>query len=298
VLARSEALLFEAKLAKPVSLATKSDLPSFDLYFPPIVQALKGRGGSATIEELEDDVAEIMGLSDEVLAVPHKDGSRSQFQYELAWVRTYLKKAGLAENSERGVWSLTEQGERISPEELRLVPKKVRWARRAKDQATESQAVALGDEPDWQQRALAAIAEIAPSAFERLAQRILRESGFTRVEVTGHSGDGGIDGLGVLRVNLVSFHVLFQCKRWKGSVGSSVVRDFRGAMVGRADKGLIITTSAFTADARREATRDGAPAIDLVDGEALCQLLKELKLGIRVHLVEEVEVDPGFFTSI
>jgi len=279
-------------------MATKSDLPGFDEYFPPIVEALKRRGGSATIEELEDDVADIMGLSDEVLAVPHKDGSRSQFQYELAWVRTYLKKAGLAENSERGVWSLTDRGERYVPEELRLVPKKVRWARKAKDQAVESQAVALADEPDWQQRALAAIGEIEPAAFERLSQRILRESGFTRVEVTGRSGDGGIDGLGVLRVNLVSFHVLFQCKRWKGSVGSSVVRDFRGAMVGRADKGLIITTSAFTADARREATRDGAPAIDLVDGEALCQLLKELKLGIRVHLVEEVEVDPGFFASI
>jgi restriction system protein len=69
-------------------------------------------------------------------------------------------------------------------------------------------------------------------------------------------------------------------------------------MVGRADKGLIITTATFTADARREATRDGAPAIDLVDGEALCQLLKELKLGLKVRLVEEVDVDEGFFTSI
>lgn len=279
-------------------MATKSDLPSFDEYFPPTVEALKRRGGSATIEELEDDVAETMSLSDAVLAVPHKDGSRSQFQYELAWVRTYLKKAGLAENSERGVWSLTEQGERIDAEELRLVPKKVRWARRTKDQIADGQAVALGGEPDWQQQTLAAIAEIEPAAFERLSQRILRESGFTRVEVTGRSGDGGIDGLGVLRVNLVSFHVLFQCKRWKGSVGASVVRDFRGAMVGRADKGLIITTSAFTADARREATRDGAPAIDLVDGETLCQLLKDLKLGIRVQLVEEVAVEPSFFASI
>jgi restriction system protein len=137
-----------------------------------------------------------------------------------------------------------------------------------------------------------------PDAFERLSQRIMRESGFMRVEVTGRSGDGGIDGIGVLRVNLVSFHVLFQCKRWKGSVGPSVVRDFRGAMVGRADKGFIITTATFTAVARREATRDGAPAIDLVDGEAICQLLKELKLGVRVRLVEEVEVEEGFFSSI
>jgi len=104
--------------------------------------------------------------------------------------------------------------------------------------------------------------------------------------------------MGVLRVNLVSFHVLFQCKRWKGSVGASVVRDFRGAMAGRADKGLIITPSTFTANARREATRDGAPAIDLVDGKALCGLLKDRQLGVTVKLVEEVKVDLKFFGSI
>jgi restriction system protein len=69
---------------------------------------------------------------------------------------------------------------------------------------------------------------LKPDAFERLAQRILREAGFTKVQVTGKSGDGGIDGIGILRVNLVSFVVLFQCKRYKNSVGSGSVRDFRG----------------------------------------------------------------------
>lgn len=117
-------------------------------------------------------------------------------------------------------------------------------------------------------------------AFERLCQRILREKGFTKVEVAGRGGDGGIDGQGVLRVNLLSFQVIFQAKRWKGSVGASVVRDFRGAMVGRADKGLIITTARFGTEASREATRDGAPAIDLVDGEGFCELLKEIGLGV------------------
>src|SRR5437870_1917108 len=120
-------------------MATKSDLPSFEKYFPPVVEALKNRGGSATIEEMEEDVARLMGLPDALLAVPHKDGSRSQFQYELAWVRTYLKKAGLAKNSERGVWSLTEAGEQISQEDLKLVPKKVRWQRKPKDHDTELQ---------------------------------------------------------------------------------------------------------------------------------------------------------------
>jgi restriction system protein len=137
-----------------------------------------------------------------------------------------------------------------------------------------------------------------PAAFERLCQRLLREAGFIKVEVTGRSGDGGIDGIGVLRMNLVSFQVLFQCKRWKGSVGAAVVRDFRGAMVGRADKGLVITTSSFTSEARREATRDGAPAIDLIDGEMLCQLLKEHNLGLSVQMVEQVELDEIFFQTV
>lgn len=156
------------------------------------------------------------------------------------------------------------------------------------------------DEPPeaaWKRHLLDTLGVMEPSAFERLCQQLLRESGFTRVEVSGRSGDGGIDGFGVLRINLVSFHVLFQSKRWNGSVGAAVVRDFRGAMVGRADKGLIITTGDFTKDARREATRDGAPAIDLVDGEALCLLLKELKLGVRIKLVETVEIDVDFFQS-
>lgn len=157
---------------------------------------------------------------------------------------------------------------------------------------------AAADTGTWVDRLLDVIGSISPDAFERLSQRLLRESGFTKVEVTGKAGDGGIDGVGILRMNLVSFQVSFQCKRWKGSVSSSVVRDFRGAMVGRADKGLIITTGNFTADARREATRDGAPAIDLIDGETLCELLKERQLGVNVRMVEEVDLDEGFFRGI
>jgi restriction system protein len=147
----------------------------------------------------------------------------------------------------------------------------------------------------WQDRLLECLLKMKPSAFERLCQRILRESGFIKVEVTGRSGDGGIDGIGVLRLNLLSFHVFFQCKRWKGSVGASVIRDFRGAMVGRADKGLVMTTGTFSTDARREATRDGAPAIDLVDGETLCELLKGLKIGVSIRKVEHVLVEQNVF---
>ena len=130
-------------------------------------------------------------------------------------------------------------------------------------------------------------------------QRLLRESGFIQVEVTGRTGDGGIDGKGIAKIHgFMSFHVLFQCKRYKGSVGSSEIRDFRGAMVGRADKGLFITTGTFTPAALKEATRDGAPPIDLVDGIELVEKLKELELGMKIELVEKVTIDESWFENI
>ena len=289
-------------------MATKHDLPEFAQYFPCVLQTLKERGGSASIEEIEDGVAKAMGLSDEVLAAPHGDGPRTQFQYELAWVRTYLKKVGAVDNSERGIWSLTESGEGLSNVDALLVPQKVRaeTKNKRKDASERSEGDEAGieevsrepDQSSWIDTLLSIIGRMQPAAFERLAQRLLRESGFIKVDVTGRSGDGGIDGIGVLRMNLVSFQVLFQCKRWKGSVGAPEVRDFRGAMIGRADKGLIITTGTFTADARREATRDGAPAIDLIDGELLCSLLKERKLGVQVEMVERISVSETFFQTV
>ncbi|HWA23819.1 MAG TPA: restriction endonuclease [Caulobacterales bacterium] len=273
----------------------------------PVLIAIRDLGGSATIEEIEDGVAKALNLSDEILSLPHARGSRTEFQYRLAWVRTYLKKVGALENSEKAVWTLTEYGERMTPDQARRVFQRVnaesRALRRANALAQDNADIELEDEDDdggesWVDQLLDVLGKITPAAFERLSQRLLRESGFTKVEVTGRSGDGGVDGIGVLRMNLVSFQVLFQSKRWQGSVGPSVVRDFRGAMVGRADKGIIITTSTFTAEARREATRDGAPAIDLIDGEALCVLLKERKLGVGVRIVEEMDIDPKFFESI
>jgi restriction system protein len=257
-----------------------------------------------TIDEMEEDVAEAMHLSDELLSVPHGDGPRTQFEYELAWVRTYLKKVGALENSQRGVWRLTALGAAMTPSELRQVPRRVREMDRQKRRARQSSV----DEHDveeetelelsWKDQLLEQLKSLRPDAFERLAQRLLRESGFTKVEVTGRSGDGGIDGTGVLRVNLLSFHVLFQCKRYNGTVGAGVVRDFRGAMVGRADKGLIVTTGSFSPEAKRESTRDGAPAIDLLDGEALCDLLKELRIGVDVKQVEEITLDEAVFRDL
>lgn len=245
-----------------------------------------------------------MNLPEDVVEIPHDDsGSITRLRYRMNWTRSYLKHVGALENTQRGVWTLTSIGRNMTPEELadvpRIVRQKGRKRRKAEREVTVEQEVnELENELVWNEQLLSVLLAMAPDAFERLCQRVLREAGFTKVEVTGRSGDGGIDGNGVLRVNLISFQVIFQCKRYSGSVGSSVVRDFRGAMVGRADKGLIMTTGRFTADARKEAIRDGAPTIDLVDGDDLCELLKSLKIGVKVKLVEEVEIDEAVFASI
>ena len=277
-----------------------TEIPTYDSYLWPIIERLRAHGGSMTIEEMVDDVAEAMQLSDAQRAIEHGKTGRSEVDYRMAWARTYLKKSGVLENSARGVWRLTLRGMSVSQAEVAAIPKKVhddyRVLRVSKPSASPPPETFESD--NWVELLLAKLLAISPSAFERLCQRMLRESGFTKVEVTGRAGDGGIDGTGVLRVNLLSFHVLFQCKRWSGSVGAGVVRDFRGAMVGRADKGLVITTGTFTADARREATRDGAPAIDLVDGEALCELLKELRIGVSVRMVEEVTIDEAALAAL
>jgi restriction system protein len=196
----------------------------------------------------------------------------------------------------------------MSDEQIRDIKYQVQQQNREARAAAAAQAEPIEDDDEteeiedialsWKERLLEALLTMEPSAFERLCQRVLRESGFVKVEVTGRGGDGGIDGTGVLRINLLSFQVLFQSKRYRGSVGSSVIRDFRGAMVGRADKGLIITTGTFTAEARKEATRDGAPAIDLVDGDALCDLLKSLRIGVKIEIVESVTVDQSTLLAV
>jgi restriction system protein len=275
----------------------------YDDLMNPVLQALKSLGGSGTIEEINTKVAEIAKIPSEQLEVLHnpEKGGITEIEYRLMWTRTYLKIYGVIENSVRGVWSLTEKGSQIQKVDEKDVVRVVREQMKKNKQETGESVDEPNKEVEWQEELLDVILKMSPSAFERLIQRLLRESGFVQVEVTGQSGDGGIDGHGIMRLGgLLSFHVIFQAKRWKGPVGSSQVRDFRGAMVGRADKGLLITTGAFTKDALKEATRDGAPAIDLVDGDQLVEKLKQLSLGVSTKKieVEQVSIDPKWFSSL
>ena len=277
-------------------------MPTRDDLLWPTLQVLDASGGSASIHELSSRVSEYMSLTDDVLNKLHQDGPQTEVDYRAAWARTYLKKIGAIDNTSRGVWTITDTGRGIKNEaRIRELAIEVRaaWNReRNADKASEFKSTDIGDEPGWENELLDILRRMAPDAFERLCQRVLRESGFTRVQVTGASGDGGIDGVGVLRVRLISFQVRFQCKRYSGSVGTREIRDFRGAMVGRADKGLFITTGAFTQAAQREATRDGAPAIDLIDGNELCHLLRDLGLGVSTKTVQVFTPHAEFFETL
>jgi restriction system protein len=295
---------------------TKASVPQYHEMLWPALQAVAELGGSASIGEIVETVIKREGFNDAQQAVLHNDGPETEIGYRLAWARTYLKAMGLLTNSTRGVWALTDEGTALLTDpstaddqrrervrelwaahliELRKA-RKARGSRDPDETDAEEPAGALS----WKEQLLGQLMSMPPDAFERLAQRLLREADFDSVNVTGKSGDGGIDGLGVYRLGLVSFPVFFQCKRYRGSVGPGAVRDFRGAMAGRGDKGLLITTGSFTADAKKEATRDGAPPIDLIDGDRLCELLKRYDLGVRTvtRTVEDISVDNGFFGEI
>lgn len=283
-----------------------------DLLWPAL-QAVIALGGSASNEELDSAVIERASLSSEVQGVLHGDGPSTEIEYRLAWARTYLKGMGLLTNSGRGVWSVTAKGREVEEGDIRPLHTEFSAENRKRNAARKSAKAAsrksgepdvdiaeAENDADWKDALLDTILKVSPPAFERLIQRLLREAGFSSAAVTARTRGGDIEGLGVYQLSLLSFPVFFQCTRYSGSVESSAVRDFRGAMSGRGEKGLLITTGTFTSDARAESKRDGAPPIDLIDGDRLCDLLKEHSLGVRTatRVVEDIEIQSDYFQSL
>jgi len=279
----------------------------YDDLFNPTLQALKKLGGSGAISEIEEEVSQLLNLSDEEINEIHRE-STTKLRYRLAWARNYLKRYGLLENSARGVWSLTESGKKIVSVDQEKVKREVvrkdreeRLHKKGKIKSPQklNDTTEEIEEFGWQDKLIETLRNIKPDQFERLCQRLLRELGFVNVEVTGRTNDGGIDGKGIVKIGgVLSFHVVFQAKRYQGSVSSSVIRDFRGALSGRADKGLVLTTGGFTREAKKEATRDGAIPIDLIDGNEFAERLKELNIGVIVEMVEDVKIQSEWFKNI
>lgn len=284
--------------------------PEFIKYFSPVIEALKELGGSGRPSEVRDVIAYRLTISEQERTELLESGA-PRFDNQVHWARFYLAKAGILDSSKRGVWSLSDKGraiESLSPDEAISLFRDVH-AQFEGDQSKSQEGpvidetseesiapneTATSEDSSYRKRLLEILLSLPPAGFERLCQRLLRESGFEQVTVTGRSGDGGIDGHGLLQVNpFVSFKVLFQCKRYAGAVSVSQVRDFRGAMMGRADKGIILTTGTFTSDAQKEAVRDGVPPIELVHGEKLLDLFEDLELGLTPR--KTFDVDAHFF---
>jgi restriction system protein len=276
--------------------------PQFIRFFRPILEIMKSLGGSGTASEIVDRSIELAEVTEEEQQAVNKNGL-SRVKNQVHWARQYLVWAGYLGSSKWGVWNLTEEGSAVNLSTFnaldifKSVLSKRAQFRKPKETGDQRLDEAVPEEEgtkDHRTALLEMIKLLPPDGFERLTQRLLRESGFQHVSVTGKSGDGGIDGIGILQVNpFVSFNVLFQCKRYQGAVTPSQVRDFRGAMMGRADKGIIITTGTFTLDAKKEARRDGVPPIELVDGDLLVEMFERLELGLTPR--KTYDLDEKFF---
>jgi restriction system protein len=276
--------------------------PEFIRFFRPILESLRESGGTSTPSEIVDRSIEIAKVSEAEQEAVNKNG-QSRIKNQVHWARQYLVWSDYLDSSKRGVWTLTDKGRSIDINKLnpldvfKSVQKNRVQAKRSEKQKAPSPDESLPEDleiKDHRTRLIELIRTLSPEGFERLSQRLLRESGFQHVTVTGRAGDGGIDGIGTLQVNpFVSFTVLFQCKRFQGTVTPSQVRDFRGAMMGRADKGIIITTGTFTLEAKKEARRDGVPPIELVDGDVLVDMFERLELGLVPK--RTYDIDEKFF---
>ena len=284
-------------------------VPNFKELMNPTMHALKKLGGSGSIIEIDDAVINVLELPEEDVNQPHGETGQTELKYRLRWARTYLKGYGVLSNTTRGVWALTPEGEKASAVNPDDVVKF--YAQKSKGFSDDSVAPSSDEDDDfpdvdvdddenlWRDELREILLAMTPAAFERLCQRLLRESGFIEVKVTGKSGDGGIDGEGIIRLaGFTSFRVVFQCKRHRGSIGPDVVRGLRGSMGIQADKGLLIATGTFTQGARQESSKPGFPLIDLIDGDLLADKLKELGLGVSTKTIEKVEVDSDWFNDI
>lgn len=280
------------------------NLPNYAQLIEATFIALKKLGGSGKNNEINDKVAELLSLPEEVLAVPHLNSSSlSEVNYRLAWARTLLKNYGAVENSARSVWSITLKFSNKDTVDGDFVEKNCKRATvknilETEEKQMEDAGVEIPDEvKPWRKKLYNILLNMNPYSFEKLSQRLLRECGFDDVHVTKKSGDGGIDGTGKLKINgIFSFNIAFQCKRYQGSVGAGDIRDFRGSLTTDIEKGVFITTGSFSKPAIEEASNPGKQQIDLIDGEEFISKLAEFCIGVKE--VKDYEIDEDYFAKI
>lgn len=276
-------------------MAKKKRQAEFVKWFGPLLDALRDLGYSGKPKEVTNRIAENEKLDDKTLESTLKSGI-NRFENQVAWARQYLTWEGLLDSTTRGTWTLTEKGKSTYLNYDQAHALFLKWVEI--HQKARKNKIKVADLPEEEQEEVDMNAEtnlldvlqsLSPSGFENVCKELLREHGFENVIVTGRSHDGGIDGYGILEINpFVSFKVLFQCKRYKGTVSRAQIGDFRNAVMGRGDKGIMLTTGTFSKDAEREASRDGVLAIELIDGEKLVKMFEKVELGVKPKIVYEV----------
>ena len=282
-------------MAKKIS---KKKCPNYQFFIRPTIDALHQLGGSGANSEIYKKVIQITQLPEDIIDEMH-NFTMTEVEYKLMWARTYLKNYGAVENSKQGVWVLTTKGAALAKQENLDIKEIIRFTnnKNSTTKDLDSDFDSFTESKSWREQITDILLNMNPYAFEKLAQRLLRECGFSDVEVTKRTGDGGIDGTGKLRMNgIFSFNVAFQCKRYKGAVGAPERRDFRGSLSTNIEKGVLITTGFFTRAALEEASSEGKRLIDLMDGEDLINKLAEY--GIGLNEVKSYEVDMDFFNSL
>lgn len=274
-----------------------------------------------TVEVLADE----FHLSHEEMNELLPSGQQRVFDNRVSWARTYLKKAGLLENTRRGYVRITARGRevlkskpaRITYAFLRQFPEFVEFQTGVKEKGNEEDSSGNGETQTPEEsiegaysrvrQALASellqtIKDHSPAFFERLVIDLLVKMGYggTRKDAgqaIGRSGDGGIDG--IIKEDRLGLDIVYvQAKRWDGVIGSPEVQKFAGALQGqRAKKGVFITTSAFS-----QAALDYVSKIDskivLIDGNMLAQLMIDYNIGVAPVAVYELKrIDSDYFTE-
>lgn len=278
----------------------KNNTSEFVKWFGPLLDALRDLGYSGKPKEVSDTIAKRLDIPDRILDQTLKSGA-NRFHNQVAWARQYLTWEGLLESSTRGTWKLTEKGKdtHLSDKDSReIFLKWVKINQELRKEKNEKEIIQEQEEENpteieipAEKNLLEVLQALSPKGFENICRELLREHNFQNVKVTGQSHDGGIDGFGVLEINpFVSFKVIFQCKRYVGTVSRSQVGDFRNAMLGRAEKGMILTTGTFSKDAQNEANRDGAPPIELIDGQKLVEMFEMVQLGVKPKTIFEIDM--------
>lgn len=297
-------------------------IPDFQSIFLPLLKACAD-GKEHSAQELLPLLAKQFGLTDSELEIKLPSGKQGIFVNRVAWAKSHLKQAGLLDNPRRGVSKITARGMQVLSENPQ--PLNIKYLKRfpeyvvfntgkPKDESKLVESVSANSEtPDeliaggYKQlrevlavELLERIKTVSPSRFEGLVVELLLKMGYGGTQedagqVVGKSGDGGIDG--IINEDRLGLDVIYiQAKRWEADVGRPEIQKFVGALAGnKANKGVFITSSGFTKEAKGYASQVNHRVI-LIDGPMLAELMMDYDLGVSTKEVYTVKrLDSDYF---